>query len=69
MKELIHKTINPQGSLEIAEAINKTLMMLDEWVVDFDTITSSDLGYIDGHAWIGKVEPNTSYKIIVSEEK
>lgn len=31
--------------------------------------TTDNLGYLSGHAWIGRLEPNTEYEIIVRESK
>lgn len=39
---------------------------------DEDVIASNDVangsGYVDGHAWIGRVKANTKYRILVIEE-
>jgi len=40
---------------------------------DGDTIISGDvgngIGYLEGHAWVGRVKANTKYTILVIEDK
>lgn len=59
------------------ELINKifddfeSLLEKYEEPYDYDKIVSSDVGkgvgYISGHAWVGRVKANTTYEILVVE--
>jgi len=56
---------------EIKELQEKLSVYEDPY--DLDEFTSCNVGngvgYIDGHAWIGRVKADTKYKILVIEEK